>query len=85
MPLPEGSLEARFESIYLGQLFGDLGLFAYHNLGAGRLAIRLEHDVRLFDEAAVARLRDALDALLTRASARPDARLSALLAGVTWL
>jgi len=85
LPTPEGALDIQFEYVYLGQLFGDLGLFAYHNLGSDRLAVRLEHDVRLFDEAAVARLRDALDALLTRASARPDARLSTLLAGAAWL
>jgi hypothetical protein len=84
-PPPAGVLETRFEPVSAGRFFGDLGLFAYHNLGAGRLSVRLERDVRLFDEAAVARLRDALDALLTRVTARPVARLSALLADVSWL
>jgi hypothetical protein len=85
LPTPEGDLDMQFEYVYLGQLFGDLGLFSYHNLGEGRLAVRLEYDVRLFDEAALVRFRDALDVLLTRVSARPDDRLSTLMAGLAWL
>jgi hypothetical protein len=84
-PPAGGSLETRFEPVSTGRFFGDLGLFAYHDLAAGRLAVRFEHDVRLFDEATVVRLRDALDALLTRSTARPDARLSVLTAGLPWL
>src|SRR5262249_16859236 len=82
---PAGSLEVRFEPVYLGRLFGDLGLFAYHNLAETRLALRLEYDIGLFDEPDVARLGESLDALLSRAAARPDARLSTLLSGLGWL
>jgi len=80
-----GSLETRFEPVYLGRYPGELGVYAYHNSEEGRLRVRIEYDVELFDEPIALRFRDSLDALLARVAAHPERPLSALLAGLSWL